>query len=282
MARARPSELETLKLPRVVVPLTAHLRRIWLGLVGLNVLCLLEPLVGVVWQASLFRLAGARAHWVHPALLGAGLWIVYAADRLLDARSSRRPDTLRHVFFARHASIISGVGVLVATLALTLALLTLDPSEWTSAGLVFVVALGYLLVVHPLAAAKPLKKALAASIYALGVGAFVWPHAVNEDAVLVGQLLFALLAGCNLAVISTLEIAASARQTRSVGLACAALGAGAFCLGVWSAGRFRPFAFGVSTASFALLLLLLPSSRHRELSHALADLALLIPLLPAT
>jgi hypothetical protein len=266
---------------RIALQTGDSVRPMWLALIGLNVACVLEPMVGVVWQACLARVAGAHLGFAQTLLLGVGLWIMYAADRALDARAPLRPDTLRHAFFARHLGKLAMLIAVVSSSALGFGLSTLSAAEWSSAGAVFAMALAYLLIVHRLGTPKWAKKALAAAIYTLGVGAFVWPNADRTAPLLLGQLALTLLAGCNLAVISMLEVNADKVQMRRATTGCVTVGFGASIAAI-GASDARPLLLGIATSALLLAALLVPSNRHRELSHALADLVLLLPLLAAT
>jgi hypothetical protein len=66
-----------------------------------NLLSLDAPLVAVTWCALLARSLGLDAAPATLLLLGAAVWIIYAADRLLDVRRTP-PGTARHQFAAAH------------------------------------------------------------------------------------------------------------------------------------------------------------------------------------
>lgn len=279
MRRTSDSPVST----RVVVPsLKGALRALGYGVIGLNVLCIMEPLIGVLWQRCLATASGVVLEPHHAVLLGVGLWLAYAADRGLDARGGGPQPTLRHAFFARHLRVLGALGLVLGASALLLGLRFLTGGEWLAAASVVGLAMAYLLTVHRFAARKVLKKALAAGVYALGVGCFVWPSTSAPLSFFVGLVGFTLLAGCNLAVISALEVSAPVTQLRATRVGCFALALAALCAVGFSAGSLRHLGLGMALSAGALAALTLPSQRHRELSHALADLALLLPLLPLT
>lgn len=72
-----------------------------------HLLSLDAPTVAVLWAWTLARTVGAAISWSTLAVLAIGTWLIYVADRLLDARAGSSARTLidlreRHHFHARH------------------------------------------------------------------------------------------------------------------------------------------------------------------------------------
>lgn len=79
-------------------------------------------LVAIVWQALFARhFINRWPRWPETIALGATVWLIYVADRLLDASrlDLGRPHTLRHRFYHHHAGVfrLAWIGVLVAAVA---------------------------------------------------------------------------------------------------------------------------------------------------------------------
>jgi hypothetical protein len=75
-------------------------RRFWLWF---NLLSLDAPTVAVLWQAFLARCLHAYVRWPAFIALGASVWLIYAADRLLDSlQADSVPITPRHRFYRVH------------------------------------------------------------------------------------------------------------------------------------------------------------------------------------
>ena len=73
------------------------------------------PVVALLWQALFARSFGVRLGLHHYLLLGASVWLVYAADRLLDGMKfdKRLPHTKRHRFYALHRRAVFAVWLAV-------------------------------------------------------------------------------------------------------------------------------------------------------------------------
>lgn len=118
---------------------------LWPHLLSLN-----APLVAVTWQHWWARAAGSRVPWVHVVLLGAGVWLIYLADRLADTATDATPghDTARHAFYRRHRRATMTVA-LVAFLGLAWIALEFLPTGQLIAGLGLLTLAGvYFWVVH--------------------------------------------------------------------------------------------------------------------------------------
>jgi hypothetical protein len=96
-----------------------------------HLLSLDAPTVAAVWVVFVGRAVGVRLPWVEPAAMFVAVWMIYAADRLLDARvldaGGGRADGLeeRHRFHHAHRNgFLAGIGM--AALALLYLLHRID------------------------------------------------------------------------------------------------------------------------------------------------------------
>lgn len=263
-------------------------------LAGLTTLCLLEPAVALVWQLGFAHAAKAELYGHHFLLIFLCLWLVYAADRWLDAFKAKRSAQLsqRHAFFARHPRGIAGVWCVVFAAAVLLAVRTLSPSDWlASVGLLCLVTV-YLGAVSIGRMRGLLKELAVAFIYPLGVLLFVGPRAAGSPyCLLLAQALFSWLVLCNLALIATRErsqdqaLGSESLATRFCGAAtliqksALLLGLGATASAVLLPSAFSALFAGLALAAAALCLLERSAAKtDANLVHALADVALLVPL----
>lgn len=147
-------------------------------------LSLAEPAVAVCWYLAFAGLFEVPTTGSRVALLFASLWLVYTADRLLDALRlppAFTPKTERHRFVHRHWSATAGVWVFVLVAAVILAGFTLKAREWGGSLLVASATLLYLRLVHGGRSnwrlrergAKELGVAL---VFSLGSTVFVWSN----------------------------------------------------------------------------------------------------------
>ncbi|MGC2662187.1 MAG: hypothetical protein WA324_29855 [Bryobacteraceae bacterium] len=67
-----------------------------------NLLSLDAPAVAILWQAFLARRLHADVRWPAFVALGASVWLIYVADRLLDAFKNDRVIAPRHRFYRLH------------------------------------------------------------------------------------------------------------------------------------------------------------------------------------
>lgn len=95
-----------------------HERTPWLA--WPSVLSLDAMMVAVVWQQLLMRgFCHRGATWPECLSLGATVWLIYVADRLLDAArlDLNSPHTLRHGFYLRHRRIFLTSWILVLAMS---------------------------------------------------------------------------------------------------------------------------------------------------------------------
>jgi len=92
-----------------------------------HLLSLDAPTVAAVWTVFVARSVGVRLPWVEPAAMFVAVWMIYAADRLLDARGPTLSEGLeeRHRFHHAHRNgFLSVIGL--AALALIYLLRRID------------------------------------------------------------------------------------------------------------------------------------------------------------
>jgi hypothetical protein len=267
----------------------------WRGLETWHLLSLDAPSVAAVWTWFIGQAMGVGLPRVEVAAMFVAVWILYAADRLLDARaldSGRNPEHIaleaRHLFHHGHRNgfrwgIASGCTVLVALLTrFPLAELRLDVML---GGLL----LGWLLAVH--VGARALPKEFAVGIFFAAATALPTlaraPWLGRELSF--PAVLFAALCSLNCLFISAWEQDAGAcnqahRLTRIAASHARWLGlllaAGAAAAMPFDGAGVRPLLAAIALA--ALLLLAVDALRERlgrTTLRALADLVLLTPLL---
>lgn len=107
-----------------------------------SVLSLDAVIVAVVWQQWLMRTFCQRGStWGESAALAATVWLIYVADRLLDAASLNlsRPHSLRHRFYRRHARFFLALWIVVLVVD-TIIVVRFLPPQLIREGLVVAVA----------------------------------------------------------------------------------------------------------------------------------------------
>jgi hypothetical protein len=112
-----------------------------------TVLSLDAPVVTVVWQRLFAVDTGAHLAWYHTVIVGASVWMAYAADRWLESWrvEPARLATPRHLFSYRHrrATAIGWSVALVCAIGLSLA--RLSTRELVAGVLLLVPTLAYVL-----------------------------------------------------------------------------------------------------------------------------------------
>jgi hypothetical protein len=263
----------------------------WHALELWHLLSLDAPLVAAVWTWFVARAAGAKLPWMEIAAMFCAVWVLYAADRLLDARlldARRMGDGLeeRHVFHAVHRRGFLW-GIAAASLAVACLLPSMTAAELRLYGALGALLAGWFVAIH--AGSGPLPKELAVGVF-FAAAVFV-PAAAREpglrDAMIVPAGAFAAVCWLNCVFIHRWEHderapedahrSTLASAPRAVGLA---VGLAAACLlGAAFAGRFAGLLGAVGLAG-ALLVGIdrLRDRLGRTTLRALADAALLTPL----
>ncbi len=230
---ARDPTLESDRIIKDVAP------RIWLWP---NLLSLDAPLVALLWQILFLRCFHAASRPLPSVLLVSVVWLIYAADRALDAwrGSGLRP---RHEFYRRH---------------------------WRALLPIWIAVLVYFGVVHCSRLCWP-KEAAVAVIFGLGASLAAWTRVETSYDVFT-VILFACLCWINCAAISEWECG-SGRWPIGILAACVGLAAIAVL------HRQRPILGGAEAAS-AIAFVILDRERLKLSADALrvlADVALLSP-----
>lgn len=257
-----------------------------------HLLSLDAPTVAVLWTC--FIAASNRIHLplTSPIAMFIAVWMLYAADRLLDAQSSNEVTLeTRHRFHHRHRSAFL-TGIFLASIGLAILLPRLSSEAihlyLILGGLVF----GYFIVIHATQSAHRLPKELAVGI-CFAAATFIPTIARQPElrlSLLPSALLFATLCSLNCLFIYAWEHDPShpaqhpAHATTRFALHHLPL----LAIVITITGtalvldRQAPWPIPLATALSASLLLLI-HQRRRSISpvtlRAAADLALLTPLL---
>jgi hypothetical protein len=170
MPLARQSPIRTTRpLPTLVPRAPRDHRRDPLAL--WHLLSLDAPSVATVWTIAVSRAVGLRLPSTAPAAMFVAVWILYAADRLLDARildtPSAPPTDLeeRHRFHHRHRRAFL-LCIAISACALTALLRFIDPPAMRLYALLATLLGAYLLIIHARAdSAHRLPKELAVGIF---------------------------------------------------------------------------------------------------------------------
>lgn len=251
-----------------------------------HLLSLDAPTVAALWTWFIARASHVRLPAAAPAAMALAVWIVYAADRILDA--SRNTDLeARHHFHHRHRRAFLA-GITLAAIVLASLLTHLDPAAIGIYLLEGAFLVAWFLIVHTTRGAHRLPKEIAVGIF-FSAAVFI-PSVAREPALrpalLPSAILFASLCSLNCLFIYSWEHRPSGLQPHATTrLALAHLPAFAVAITTTAATLIllthaKPISAACSLA--AVLLLLLHRNRHRiTRTHlrAAADLALLTPIL---
>ncbi len=240
--------------------------RVWLWP---NLLSLDAPLVALLWQILFARCFHARVDLLPSVLLVAAVWLIYAADRTIDAwmGAAGRP---RHEFYRRHWRALLPLWIFVLASGAALAWMRLTPELLFSG-----VALGgavalYFILLH-CGIFQKTKEGAVAILFGLGATLSAWPNvrtAVDIEAI----ALFSCLCWINCVAIEHWEGESEwpiAAPAGFVAIAAAML--------LFSS---RPMLGGAVVSSAMAFVLLDCARRHfsRDALRVLADVALLSPL----
>ena len=262
-----------------------------------HLLSLDAPTVAAVWTWAIARASHVHLPAAIPLAMGLAVWILYAADRLLDAQAVEASADgyageleARHFFHHRHRRIFL-TGIVLAGAALAALLPMLDREAIRLYLVEGVLLVGWLLMVHATRSAHRLPKEIAVGIF-FAAAVFI-PTVAREPALrmelLPEAILFAGLCGLNCLFIYRWEHETPLSETRAPH-ATTRFGVGhlrALAVAIMLTGTalaIAHIATGLSAACglAALLLLVLHRNRRRFTRsdlRAAADLALLTPLL---
>lgn len=261
------------------------------ALVAVNVANLDAPAVAVAWAALLARAAGRSASAGELGLLAAGVWLGYAADRLLDGRRlGGRAQTARHRAAARRPALLALVWGAVFVVALWQALERLAPPLLARAVALAALVAAYTLAVAtwPRAIRRAVPRELAVGVlFAAGTTLFAFGAAPPSAGAVPLALGFTALCVANCVAVALAEV----DRDRAAGeTSCATqwpwlarafvpgVGSGAFVAATAAAvGAHGPFAPAwLAIAAAALGLLALHRYRAGDAAPALADLCLCV------
>ena len=267
-----------------------------------HLLSLDAPTVAALWTWFVARCCGISLPFAGIAAMFLAVWILYAADRLLDARSAGAA-TLeeRHHFHDRHRRLFIAF---IAVAAVALATLTsmLLPAVLRLYALLGALLCGWFLLIHTrLAHERRLPKELAVGLF-FAAAIFIPTVAHRPDlrlTLLAPAVLFAAVCGLNCMVLYawehpdnrsnanwTTRLATHHLVQVAVGIVCAAL----LTLAIFASkfflysGAGYPWPIPAACAVSVFLFLLLNRNRPKLSPlhlRAAADLALLTPLLLA-
>jgi hypothetical protein len=240
-----------------------------------NLLSLDAPVVALLWQVLFVRCFHARLDGPTAILLATAVWLIYAADRMLDAwRGSVR--TRRHAFYQRHWRIVSALWIAVFVAGGWMAWTWLPEALWPGGLAMTGIAGVYLVAVHgvPVLRLAGLKEAAVGLVFAAGVSLVAWPM-VRTSADFLAIILFCVLCWMNCLGIEDWERGSEARSSVVYAGAMVAL------LAVVLLAERRPVLACAETAS-ALGVIALDRFRgrfSRDAIRVLADVVLLTPIL---
>ena len=247
--------------------------RLWLWP---NLLSLDAPIVALLWQLFFVRCFRASLGPLPAVLLALAVWLIYAADRMLDAWRGAAHQA-RHEFYRRHWRAVLPVWMVALAAGGWLALTRLPEPLLFRGAILGLGALVYLAAVHSAPALwrhAGSKEAAVAVAFALGASLAAWPE-VRAASDVLAILLFSLLCWMNCTAIEDWERGQRARPSVVIAAALVALTAALLLR------DHRPI-IGCAETAAALGLMLLDRSRgrvSREALRVLADVALLTPLL---
>jgi hypothetical protein len=177
----------------------------------LTVLSLDAPAVTLAWQWLLARCARVELAWPHAFVLGASVWLAYAADRWIEGwrLHPERAGTQRHTFYVRQRWPMAVVWLVVFTADVAVALLRLSRRD-LEAGLVLLAAvLAYLFshqLVHRHHNWRVPKEICVAALLGAGTALFIVTQPGADLLRLTGPLgQFTLLCFTNCVLISVWE-----------------------------------------------------------------------------
>lgn len=267
----------------------------WLAL--WHLLSLDAPTVAALWTIFIARCAGVVLPWESPAAMFAAVWLLYAADRLLDARQSpdgSMPAELepRHKFHHLHRKSFLA-GIVAAAVGLAALLPRMDTKALHLSYLLGALLVAWLLLIHLLptngANAHRLPKELAvgvcfpAAVFIPTVAHTSTPaHALLPSAIFLG-----VVCTLNCLYIYAWEHPTLGKASwttrwaaqRIMPLTLTALTATLIAM-VLSHGPLRPIAAACALSAIALALLHTWRTKFSAVDlRAAADLSLLTPLL---
>jgi hypothetical protein len=136
-----------------------------------HLLSLDAPTVAALWTIFIARCSHLRLPWTEPAAMFLAVWMIYAADRLLDARNldaSTADLETRHRFHHRHRAAFR-TAILIASVTLATLLLRIDPASLHLYVLLATLLAAWMILIHitprPNTTSRRLPKELAVGIF---------------------------------------------------------------------------------------------------------------------
>jgi hypothetical protein len=249
------------------------------------------PTVAVIWSLAFAWVANVRLPLWTLVLIALGVWTVYVADRLLDARTGMRSlahDQLRerHIFHWRHRRILVPAAVASALVAAWFVLQLMPSTTRKHDAFLAAASLVYFTRVHSGRNFLPVfsKELLVGAIFTFGCAlpTFSRVHlALGWWPLLTTIFAYAFLAWLNCYAIDQWESRNASSSRKRITFSALALGAA--CLigsAFMSAQQSRPAELLACGAAAALLIAVLDRARNHITPVTLrvaADLALLTP-----
>lgn len=253
------------------------------------------PTVALTWCVAFAWTVNVRLPWWVLILLSMGVWAVYVADRLLDARGSMRRLKLeqlheRHFFHWHHRRILAPIAVFCALAATWIVFELMPRATREHDSLLAAASVLYFTRVHTGRRILPLlsKESLVGILFTLGCAlpAFTRAHFSPETPVstlLITVALFALLAWLNCYAIYRWEAHGAPTPGIPISLLALLLAAASLICAVLLAASHPRSAILLACGAMAALLLAALDRVRAQLTpvtlRAAADLALLTPAL---
>ena len=259
-------------------PRTPSLLALW------HLLSLDAPSVAALWTWFVARACGCRLPLVSVLAMAVAVWILYAADRLLDTRhlsTGRHRAVLeleaRHLFHFRHRrAFLSGIALAsVALVVLLPKLLQATLHLYLFEGALLI---GWFLLVHATRLHLPKEFVVGAYFAVATFTPSVVRHPQHMGSLLLDALLFGAVCTVNCLLIHTWEHASgfASNLTPWIGVLIAT----SLATAIFETGPVSRIAMACGLAAILLLLLNKTHTRIKRIHlRAAADLALLTPLL---
>ena len=167
----RPSPQHSLR-PQLVPPRRPRYSALALW----HLLSLDAPTVATLWTVFIARCSHLHLPWTEPAAMFLAVWIIYAADRLLDARFPAPPNARlspsdlepRHRFHHAHRTAFV-TAILLCSIALAAFLQRIDPAALHLYAILATLLAAWMLLIHlrtaPHSPASRLPKELAVGVF---------------------------------------------------------------------------------------------------------------------
>jgi hypothetical protein len=262
-----------------------------------TILSLDAPAVALLWQWLLARSANVTLHAHHAYILGASVWLSYAADRWIEGLRLREVFTARHLFYQRWRWPVAVIWLAVLISDVGIAIARLSAAEFSAGLTLLALVLTYLIshqLIHRHHGWRAPKEVCVALLLGGGVALFPLMQSPTSVRLLMLPLaLFMLLCFVNCVLISAWEreidewhgqtsIALQFRRGIAFGIAVPwVLAAFAALLAVKAGDQARSASFCALASSVSLgTVNVLEPRLGRRLARVLADVALMTPLVP--